>query len=53
MVIILDLCKKIGITNYGELRKFLQEERKCNESVSDCLMRYYLSIGGSKFKIIA
>ena len=45
------LCKKIGIETFGELRRFLKEEQQEDESIVNCLMRYYLSIGGSAFKI--
>ena len=45
------LCQKIGINTFGELRRFLREERRCDESVLNCLMRYYLEIGGTAFKI--
>lgn len=45
------LCKWIGIETFGELSRFLNEERRCGESVLNCLMRYYLEIGGSVFKI--
>ncbi|MBQ8749676.1 MAG: hypothetical protein IJZ29_04350 [Clostridia bacterium] len=50
-MVVLELCKKIGIKDFWGLKRFLQEERQGNESVSDCLMRYYLSLGGTKFKI--
>ena len=46
------LCQKIGINTFGELRRFLKEERQEGESILNCLMRYYLSIGGSAFKIV-
>lgn len=46
------LCQQIGIETFGELRRFLKEERQEGESIVNCLMRYYLSIGGSAFKIV-
>ena len=46
------LCQKIGIDNLGELNRFFKEEKQPGENLVDCLMRYYLELGGSKFKII-
>lgn len=49
--IIIELCNRIGIYNMKELNKFYMEEKQKNEAVLDCLMRYYLSIGGTSFRI--
>ena len=46
------LCQAIGIENLGELNRFFKEEKQPGENLVDCLMRYYLELGGSKFKII-
>ena len=46
------LCQKIGIENLAELNRFFKEEKQPGENLVDCLMRYYLELGGSKFKII-
>ena len=51
--VIKELCQAIGIENFGELDKFQKEEKQEDESLVDCLMRYYSELGGSKFKIIA
>ena len=51
--IIIELCNRIGIDNMKELNKFYKEEKKKDDTVLNCLMRYYLSIGGTSFKITA
>lgn len=47
----LRMCKRIGIDTFGELKRFFKEERRAGESAGNCLMRYYLEIGGTSFKI--
>lgn len=49
--IIIELCNRIGIGNMEELNKFYKEEKQKDDTILNCLMRYYLSIGGTSFKI--
>lgn len=50
-MIILELCKKIGIENYAGLERFKQEMDN-GETLTEALERYYQEIGGENFKIM-
>lgn len=50
---VIELCNKIGIYTMQELKRFLKEEQQKHETTCECLKRYYNSIGGEHFKIIA
>ena len=43
---ILNLCKKIGIINFGDLQRFKQENMQKGESLITALERYLIEIGG-------
>ena len=48
-----ELCQEIGIESLGDLSRFIKEEKKADETAVNCLMRYYLELGGTEFKIVA
>lgn len=48
---VLELCKKIGIDNFGGLVRFKQEMRG-GETLLEALERYYQEIGGEDFRIM-
>lgn len=48
---VLELCKKIGIDNFGGLVRFKKEVRE-GETLPEALERYYQEIGGENFRIM-